>query len=108
MKKQLYNIFFLITALCMAACVEDEGNYDYQDTKDVLPVEITGLDNNIDAKQGTTLRLSPTIVNDDASRYTYQWILTEAITAGGLPKRYDIADTKDLAYEVNLSQTPIC
>lgn len=102
MNKQLYNIFFLLTALCMAACVEDEGNYDYQDPKDVLPIEITGLEDAINAKQGTTLRLSPTILNDDASRYTYQWIVTEAVTAGALPKRYDISDSKNLEYDVTL------
>lgn len=102
MKKQLYNIFFLFTALCMAACVEDEGNYDYEDVNNVLPVEIDGLEDAISVKQGSTLRLSPTLINDDASRYTYQWIVTEALTAGALPKRYEISDKKDLEYDVKL------
>ena len=100
------NIFSYIgcffTLFCLAACVEDEGNYDYMDKQDVLPIEITGLDKSITAKQGETLRLSPTVVNDDGSSYSYQWFVTEAITAGALPKRYYISEEKDLNYDVKL------
>lgn len=88
--------------LLAGSCIGDDGNYDYLNADDVFPVKITGLQKSVTVSQGSVLKLTPIIENDDPSQYTYSWVATEAQTAGKLPERYDIAETRDLDYTVTL------
>lgn len=102
--KKIINLLLLLNCIfLLGACIDDKGNYTYQDKDEVLPIQISGLENAITIPQGNVLKLSPVVENDDPSRYTYSWFVMEAQTAGSLPKRVDIADTKNLEYTVSLS-----
>ena len=102
--KKIINLLLLLNCiLLLGACIDDKGNYTYQDKDEVLPIQISGLENAITIPQGNVLKLSPVVENDDPSRYTYSWFVMESQTAGSLPKRVDIADTKNLEYTVSLS-----
>lgn len=103
MKKNIFNFSFtLLMAFALGACIDDKGNYDYSDADEIFPVQIEGMDEDITVSQGAVLKITPTVVNDDPSRYSYSWIITEKETAGALPKKWIVADTKDLEYTVGL------
>lgn len=89
-------------SLLVCSCIGDNGNYDYLSTDEVFPVRISGMEKSIKVSQGAVLRLSPVIEHDDPTHFTYSWVATEKETAGKLPERYDLAETKDLDYTVKL------
>lgn len=103
MKKNISLFLLLSCMFLLGACVDDKGNYNYQDKDDIWPVRINGLEDAITIPQGNVLKLSPIVENDNPSQYTYSWFVMESQTSGGAPKRFDIAETKDLEYTVNLS-----
>jgi len=104
MKKQIIYSLLLLSSIVWGACVDDKGNYDYADADDIFPVRITGLNDEETVSQGAVLRITPTVENDDPSRYTYRWSVTNIIKGGGgLPVKTYIAETKNLEYLVNLN-----
>lgn len=97
--------YFMVLQLLtlLSGCIEDNGNYVYQDESDVLPIAITGLDKNMSALKGSTLSLTPTIENmDNPDRYTYEWFIMEYQAEGTAPQRRDLQKEKDLNWVVNL------
>ena len=77
--KKIINLLLLLNCIfLLGACIDDKGNYTYQDKDEVLPIQISGLENAITIPQGNVLKLSPVVENDDPSRYTYSWFVMEA------------------------------
>lgn len=71
MKLTKYIGLLICGVLLFNACIDDKGNYDYIPSEEFLSAEIEGLGNDTTVLKGEVLRLSPTIVNDDPSRYEY-------------------------------------
>jgi hypothetical protein len=82
--------------------VKDLGNYDYLAENDVLPVDITGLDDAITIPLGSQLQLSPIIKNvENPERYTYIWFAIET-QVSGLPAKHILGTAKDLDVKILL------
>ena len=102
MKLTKYIALLICGMLCFNACIDDKGNYDYIPSDEFLSAEIEGLGNDTTVLKGEVLRLSPTIVNDDPSRYEYNWYIMEYQAEGFLPQKRIISQEKDLEWTVNL------
>lgn len=102
MKKLTTYFCLLFFCILPIACIDDQGNYDYIDESSVLPVQIEGLCSDTTILKGETLRLSPIIVNDDPSRYTYSWYIMDYVAAGFLPRQWDLGEEKNLEWTANL------
>lgn len=102
MKKLIIYFSLLISCLLSNACIDDPGNYDYVNTNNILPVEIEGLCSDTSILKGETLRLSPIIINNDSSRYTYSWYIMDYNAQGFLPRQWDLSTKKNLEWTVNL------
>jgi hypothetical protein len=61
-----------ILLLTFTSCYDDKGNYDYVTNDQLMSVEIGALDS-VSTKANSQLTITPTLKNDDASRYTYCW-----------------------------------
>lgn len=102
------NILLCLAALLLSvSCIDDKGNYDYENSESVMPVSISGLAQDTTIQQGSTFTLEVgkhfKVNNDDPSRYTYEWSITEATTAGFLPTRTYIGKEENLNYPVKLA-----
>lgn len=102
------DILLAAAAMVLAAsCIDDKGNYDYEDASTVFPPVISGLPKDTTIQQGTDLVLTAgkhfSVANDDPGRYTYTWSITEATTAGFLPTRTYIGNEENLNYPVKLA-----
>lgn len=98
MKKLL--IISLISA-GLAACVEDEGNYDYTTLNQV---KIEGLEDSYNVLDKIdVIHVEPvvtgTLLGEDDSQYAYQWHIHEGISEH---KHTIIGHEKNLDYRVNL------
>lgn len=103
MNRLVTYIGLLISSLLLfGACIDDQGNYDYTNPESLLPVQIEGLPTDITILKGETLQLSPTIINDNPSRYTYSWYIMDYEAAGSLPRQWDLSEEKDLVWTANL------
>ena len=102
MKPIKYIGLLICGMLLFNACIDDKGNYDYIPAEQFLSAEIEGLGNDTTVLKGEVLRLSPTIVNDDPSRYEYNWYIMEYQAAGFSPVKRIIGQEKDLEWTVNL------
>lgn len=102
MKRHIALGWLLSCIFLLGACIDDKGNYTYTDEQTILPIQISGLDDDMTVLQNSELNLSPTVTNDDKGEYTYSWVISEARTAGALPKKYEIGNTKNLSYKVIL------
>lgn len=102
MKKYIIYFSVLLCCLLSSACIDDEGNYNYIDANSIFPVEIEGLCSDTSILKGETLRLSPIIINDDSSRYTYSWYIMDYDAQGFLPRQWDLSTEKDLEWTANL------
>lgn len=103
MKKIInYYLFFLFLAFT-CSCVDDKGNYTYQDEKEIMPVEIKEMEQEITIEANQTLTITPEIKGlDNPENYTYEWYVYEYMAVGFAPKRQYIGDTRDLNYMVTL------
>lgn len=100
--KRYFNILLLASAaLALHSCIEDKGNYDYDDTADYMPAEVVaGLDDNYVVKGGDLLRIVPELKEGAVeSDYDYTWMLTSDLT--GLHTD-TVGRTKNLDLAVNL------
>ena len=102
------NIFLCLAASLLAAsCIDDKGNYDYVSGESVMPVSITGMAKDTTIQQGSDFVLTAgkhfIVNNDDPSRYTYQWSVSEAVTGGFLPTRTYIGEEENLNYPMKLA-----
>ena len=102
MKKLTAYLSLFIGIFLLHACVDDKGNYNYTDADSVLPVQIEGLAEDTTILKGETLKLTPTIINDDPSRYTYSWYIMDAKADGFLPRQWNLSEEKNLEWVADL------
>lgn len=104
---KITNILIGAAALLATSCIDDKGNYDYVDGASVFPPAIVGLPADTTIQQGSELTLTAgkhfSVKNDDPSRYSYEWSVTEATTAGFLPTRTYIGKEENLIYTMKLA-----
>ncbi len=85
--------------VALAGCYADEGNYDYLDASQVMPVEIAGLDSKITVIANSPFDVKPKLTNDDATRYTYSWY----VIANAWPyAKETLSSERDLTVNCNL------
>jgi hypothetical protein len=101
--KNIFIAFGLLTVLFFSSCVKDFGNYEYQDHDVVLPVTISGiLDTSI--MKGEYLVLDPEVtIAGNLSDYSYSWYVMPSVTAGALPTKTVLSDTKSLNKQITLA-----
>jgi hypothetical protein len=101
--KNIVIALSLLLGLIVSSCVEDRGNYEYKDPNLILPVTVVGL-SDTSVMKGLNLVLNPEVtIAGDESKYSYSWYVTPTITAGALPTKTVLADTKNLNIPVTLA-----
>ncbi len=85
--------------LSFAACSNDKGNYDYVSENELMPVEIITMDS-VSIKANSLLAITPTVKNDDKSRYKYTWY---TIAKAWPYKRDTLSTEHDLSLNCNLN-----
>ena len=100
MKKINITIRLFILTLLASSCVNDLGNYNYISPEELLPISISGLkDTTIIIN--TELDITPVIANmDNESQYEYLWFVAPTTTAGSLPVRDTLAQTRNLSVKI--------
>lgn len=95
--KVILGVILLLTVSLLYSCIDDPGNYDYQDIKTICPIEISGLeDTTLIILSNVTLAPSVTGLNENAE-YEYVWY---AYPNGvvGIPKRDTLGREKELNF----------
>lgn len=62
----------MLLGISFAACVEDTGNYSYENPDVVAPIIKSGIDENYSVLVLENLVIDPTIEGDE-SQYDYVW-----------------------------------
>lgn len=102
MKTTKYLILFLIMTFAVSSCLEDKGNYNYSKTE-VITVEGIKSSYTILSRGEHNLEIPTTVTSSlDDAKLTYKWSIFEKNAAGYVPKKVEIATTKDLDYKVEL------
>ena len=70
--KQIIYLFAMLLGISFAACVEDTGNYSYENPDVVAPIIKSGIDENYSVLVLENLVIDPTIEGDE-SQYDYVW-----------------------------------
>lgn len=84
--------------VCLHACVEDTGNYDYIDKDVIMPVKIGGLKDTV-VNPNTLLEIKPEVEGiENEDDYKYFWYV-QSETSG---LRDTLAETRNLACEIQL------
>ncbi|MDE7374139.1 MAG: hypothetical protein K2M86_02240, partial [Odoribacter sp.] len=101
MKKLIYLFFLLPLMLNLAACYDDQGNYDYTDLPDVA----IKMQDTLYVTQFKTLELTAEVDLDGApeSDYEFSWRLWSNGLAGTYAQK-EIGNGKHLTYE--MMETP--
>lgn len=90
----------LTVIILFCSCVDDNGNYTYQEPDNVMPVEITGL-SDTSFKMFSTVNLKPEITGmDDEKNYRFTWYTYPVSATGYVPARDTLATTRDLTFEM--------
>jgi hypothetical protein len=87
MKKYIdIKIGSIILLLCLFSCVDDNGNYTYEDVNGMYPAKIvSGIEQNYEIMVGDTLVITPEFSDDakiDESNYEYLWFNLKRDTLG--------------------------
>lgn len=93
-------------ALCLAACVDDEGNYNYTDLNEI---SIDNLEESYSVlSQIDRLQINPDVTNtfgEDLDNFSFQWHICSGglSTNEGYHKHTIIGEEKDLDWPVSLN-----
>ena len=105
MKKINITIRLFMLMLLASSCVNDLGNYNYISPEELLPISVSGLKDTT-VIINTELNITPVIANmDNEGRYEYLWFVTPTTTAGSLPVRDTLAQTKNLSVKIQKAPT---
>lgn len=75
MKKNI-GLTCMLAWMFIAGCIDDRGNYDCQQTSDVWPVVISGLESEYDRVIGDQLKLTATVEGaENMENLKYTWFL---------------------------------
>jgi len=71
MKNRIFLILLIcgLTCLLLNSCIDDKGNYVYDDLENVMPVTIDGI-RDTTIMINTVLRIEPVVQNTDKADYT--------------------------------------
>lgn len=101
--RYIKNILIVLSVVIESSCIEDNGNYVYQDSGELFSLEITGLPEKASIMVGETLNLSPQIDGLLAStNYKYEWYAWEENISGRPPKRINLSEKKNLELKIAL------
>lgn len=78
--KRVY-LFCLLAAVCLSACYEDLGNYDYHEVNEL---EVEGIESMYARDVDDSLHITPVLTGtqySDTTRFTYQWEIAGRIVA---------------------------
>jgi len=89
------------TGLLVSSCINDKGNYEYEDANKIMPVTISGV-NDTTIMINTVLRIVPEVENANDGNYSYRWFVTPSVTAGSLPQRTILSDESTLNVPIQL------
>ena len=87
-------------SLFAISCVDDKGNYIYEDVSKILPVTISGISDTT-IMSGTILKIIPEVRNVDRD-YAYSWYAIPISTSGSIRKKTILAETLELNNYVRL------
>lgn len=100
MKQFIQSAILFIAFISLHSCIDDKGNYTYQDEKQILPIEIEGVEKEITAQVGDILSITPKLKGmDNPDKYSYEWYVMESSVSS---KRKDISSMQNLEYKVEL------
>jgi hypothetical protein len=101
--KNMFILCGLLFVLFPVSCINDVGNYDYEDPAVTLPITVSDLQSGT-VILGETLTIEPEVtITGDPSRYTYSWYVIERDFAGRLPEKIILGDTKNLNLPITLA-----
>lgn len=99
--KYILQLFVISMVVLAGACVDDPGNYDYQDIKVMFPVEISDLEDTT-LNVLSEVRLEPTVTGlEEGREYEYVWYAYPNNAVGYSPKRDTLGRAKDLQFVMN-------
>lgn len=99
MKNKIFWLGVLSTLLCWS-CINDEGNYEYQDVASVAPVEISGLPDDTTFKVLETITLTPELKGlNEETNYEFTWY-TYPPGATGIPVRDTLGRDRNLTFKM--------
>ena len=104
MKKinKIIGSLLILIVILSYSCIDDIGNYDYEDVDQLLPVKAKSLANGYEVLQADTLKIYPEFeFIDDESRYEYQWYVISP-AAGKLPEKTILGNSKNLKARIQL------
>lgn len=83
MKTYYLNILGCMLALAsLIGCIDDRGNYDYLSKEDVMPIQISGLEDSYQTLIGDKLKLTATVAGDEGmDNVEYGWYLFQTVVA---------------------------
>lgn len=91
--KKLNLLYILFIGICLPACYDDLGNYDYHDINEL---EVEGISSKYAYDIDDSLNIVPTLqgtLYSDTSRFTYAWEIASSI----------VARTHDLHIVINMT-----
>ncbi|SMD10389.1 PKD-like family lipoprotein [Pedobacter nyackensis] len=99
MKSNILSLLsFVILSMLLAACMKDKSNYDL---KPINEIKVTALStgDNIDILLSDTLRITPTVTQDNVTNgmYTYSWYMF----SDAFGPKIELSDKKDLKVAMN-------
>ena len=88
MKNKFFSPLFAcsLISLLAASCIDDKGNYEYEDANKVMPVTISGM-RDTSVIMGSVLRIVPEVQHAENGDYVYSWFIMPSVTAGNLPRK---------------------
>lgn len=100
--KIILGSLLILIGILSYSCIDDIGNYDYEDVDQLFPVKVKDLESGYEVLQADTLEIHPEFETiDDESRYQYQWYVISP-GSGSLPEKTILGNTKDLKARVQL------
>ena len=91
----IYLLIIGLFSLLAASCIDDKGNYEYEDPANILPATISGI-NDTTIMYNAVLKIVPEIHGADNGDYAYNWNVTPSVTAGRLPEKTVLSEERIL------------
>jgi len=101
------RIFLLLLAcgfmsLLASSCIDDKGNYEYEDAGKILPVTISAISDTA-VILGDVLRIEPEVQNANNEDYAYSWyVIPPVSTSGSVPRKTILSDERILDIPIKL------
>ena len=100
MKQIIIYLYAILLGVSFVGCVEDTGNYDYEDPAVVAPTIKSGIEENYSVLVLEDLVIDPAIEGDE-SLYDYVWYAYPGTITSSTPSD-TLSVTKKLDYTVSL------